>query len=651
MTHQKSIKIHLFQFFVLFFTVTSYSSLLCADEQSQPFATHTLFIFIDKIEVKFGAVSMSLFEAFDQKAGPILASSHLVRILNRMPSFDDLISDIRISEDNRQKYISLKEYYESLDNWLERNISAQTNLATRSKIYGDFNRFAHFLADSQYDLKATSYGFFYERNTTQAALLKKISSFNSEEWIIREVNEDLLLFIPKEYIGEMQKKINFVAPKHDRFTEIEFSLGMQIDHMNQVDSLTEYFQLNKNPEDLKIFDTDLREAFDRLFIPKAEYAQESSLTPTWTFFVVGHGLLRQRIVGMSLEQFKDVLDFFEVKLVTKLLVYSSCYAAGTNAEIIYKNPQNNDYKTYSFAIVTGALTDAPTSRRTLQVHLVPGAEANIDFEKKRIKIVPYHRLNAFVEQVAVFNGSDYLKVIATIFPSLGGLVSVEIEGWSSINNICNLPQIKLPGARYFDVMDTAKRVVAIDDTWALSGKKEIDIASFLGARPSGVLLYTNYVPCVLKINMNFMPIIIPMALIINFFPRNIMPYVVNPIFEIEGAVVDVPFDEFLRGFNLIRHTGFIIFKINSLIIKNREGIIEHFDEVIIESVTDKELYAYKVLNKNQESMQYQQYDFVTQTWNAISNEAGDFLYRRIEDDPILKEAREKAKQAAETGTH
>lgn len=601
------------------------SSLLSPAKNSQPFATDTLLIFLDNSEKQFGAISSGLFLALEQKASPILTTGHLVRLLTEMPSLYDLVKGTYImSPVTHQEYHTLTHYYESVIDKLASNAQTLTDLAEKKKIVDDLTQLR-----CQYNLE-----FLHTDKRARAALLKTASTFNPDEWLIKEVNADLLLLIPKAHIANIQQKIDSTAPAHENFTGLELALGMQVDHMRTINSLVEYSRLYKGYSGY----IDLAGAFDKIFIQRAEYAKISLSGPTWAFYLDGHGNLGESIANISLEGFKCLLDFLEAKISTKLLIYSSCYAAGTNAEIIYTDQKSNR-KIYSFTIVTEALTDAEVTVELPFVGTWFYLE-NIDFEKKRIKIIQHRDFNSFVNQITTLETLDFEKLLANVMPEAECLVSASAIG--------NLPQIKLPWSPYFKVMDGCDNIVSIDSTWALSGEKELNIVSSSKPHPLGILLYTNYIPCTLKINMKSMPKIVPMAVTVNVDPNNDTPYVVNPIFEIEGIETKVSFENFLDAFDVVKKGGSKTFRINSLIIENKPGFPELLQDVIIEHNEPKGNFRiYRIISKDRPPSHREYYNFKNGRWNLSADDSGDYVYNRVATDATLQEAREKVKQAHE----
>lgn len=80
--------------------------------------------------------------------------------------------------------------------------------------------------------------------------------------------------------------------------------------------------------------------------------------------VAGKGL----IVGFSLAQFKNVLQFLNNNINTKFFYYRTCYGGGINLNLAYLTKGITDV--YNYTIVSGALTDAST-RGVLPTLIMP----------------------------------------------------------------------------------------------------------------------------------------------------------------------------------------------------------------------------------------------------------------------------------------
>ncbi|MGC2310324.1 MAG: hypothetical protein WA432_01730 [Candidatus Babeliaceae bacterium] len=225
-----------------------------------------------------------------------------------------------------------------------------------------------------------------------------------------------------------------------------------------------------------------------LFVTNNEYKEKSGSILPWAIFINGHGVINTTIADITLQKFKDFLVFLENKIKTKLLIYTSCYAAGINSEIIYRSEKgiiDTTYTTYSFAIITTVLTDVTTAI---------GEAVTLEIDQGTLKIKTAVPFDQYLKEVTSSDIIDYLKIaeffkISTFYLETLGLGS--------------LAQIKFPQLPWFSVLDNTK-VVSIGSILAKTRTKPLDIATFFTKKasvpPIGILLYTENVPFELIIN-------------------------------------------------------------------------------------------------------------------------------------------------------
>lgn len=304
--------------------------------------------------------------------------------------------------------------------------------------------------------------------------------FNEQLWIIKEINPLLYLLIPKSYL--LDKNIS----EHDLYytnnpalTEIEYQLGLKANHMQMV-TLQDIKRPLETPQYADYFMQalwDETQNKSHIFVTHNEYAHDKIFkVPQWVIYIGGHGGMKTSVVDLSLEQFKTLLSFLEYKIQTYLLYYSSCYAAGINSELLYKDTRSKIDKTYSFAIITQALTDASIFSAT-QISLVA---------------------RAIAMSGSFFDFLQYATTSHTInYNTLANLVHPNIQAVA-------IPQIKLPGLPWFSVIDTEK-VASIGTILTKTRTEPLDIETFFAkkgklAEPIALLLYANYILFELIIN-------------------------------------------------------------------------------------------------------------------------------------------------------
>ena len=195
--------------------------------------------------------------------------------------------------------------------------------------------------------------------TLNADIARKFLYFKDAEWVIKEVNENLVLFFTHDYLQELkiEKSEAQKISSSPELTELELRLGLKINHMKTITSETLQAEVQENSN----YFLDALFTQKSLFVTRSDYPQpfpENLHIPVWSFYMLGHGTKGESILSLTLDSFNLVLDFFSKKITTRLLVYTSCYSGGINENQIYFDRQIGKQRTYPFAILSQSLTDA-----------------------------------------------------------------------------------------------------------------------------------------------------------------------------------------------------------------------------------------------------------------------------------------------------
>ena len=195
--------------------------------------------------------------------------------------------------------------------------------------------------------------------TLNGDVARKYLDFKDAEWVIKEVNENLVLFFTHDYLQELkiEKSEAQKISSTPELTELELRLGLKINHMKTITSETLQAEVQGNSNYF------LEALFTQksLFVTKSDYPNpfpENLHIPVWSFYMMGHGKTGESILSLSLDSFNSVLDFFSNTITTRLLVYTSCYSGGINENQIYFDRDIGKQRTYPFAILSQSLTDA-----------------------------------------------------------------------------------------------------------------------------------------------------------------------------------------------------------------------------------------------------------------------------------------------------
>ncbi len=311
------------------------------------------------------------------------------------------------------------------------------------------------------DNRATD--IFYEMPEMHDAEISKMA-FQKDRWVIKQINDSLNLLLPVNYLNLLNVTSDAVKEykysTDDSISDTELRLGFKVNHMKSIDhesihrSFLDYVKKTLLPvEYINYFVNSL----DTIFCKKAEY--KNVVIPEWYIYILGHGLVNHSIVSLSFNDFKQLLQFFDNKILTKLLVVSSCYAAGVNSKIIYGDMKSEMQQYFSFPIIFEGLNDMPIA-----------GKYRIDFNK-------------FFEKAKTLEG-NYSDIIQPI-------LSAE-----------SIAQIKLPGLEWFSVIEADKKIVSINSILAKTRdpEKPLDIVKFFKKDPDIILLYSDDIPFELKIN-------------------------------------------------------------------------------------------------------------------------------------------------------
>ena len=268
--------------------------------------------------------------------------------------------------------------------------------------------------------------------------------FQPERWIIKVINNSLLLLIPKSYcesLGINNEKVQEYHAGMPTLSDIELQFGLKVNHMKTIEhtalhrsSLKEYFFPN-------YFAGYFINSLDAIFCAISDYQDRKEINfPEWIIYIAGHGNINYAITYLSIDQFKKFLHFLENKIKVQLLVVSSCYAAGTNVKNVYGEIKWGTQQLNSFPIAIQGLSDIETFSSSPTCDM-----ANWTLTQK-ISLRTSKNFGDFFKQSHKQEG-NYREIIKQ-------LILYD-------QNIANEPQIKMPGMEWFSVMDIDNKIVSI----------------------------------------------------------------------------------------------------------------------------------------------------------------------------------------------
>lgn len=492
--------------------IAGFISSACATEVKEKAAlemtqqsSNALLIFLDDSEQSLGAISIGLLSAIEAESAPILASASLLALVHkpRIPA-DTPMGDLirRYNELQKEK--------------------SRTAANDQKKI-------------KEIDIAIDDISLALVAFTAQKA----------EKWIIKEVNTSLYLLLPKKMLQE--KKINFdsvtffsVSPE---ITQTEFDLGLKISHMKTV-AITDI----KKSDPVPYYADYFTKSLNSIFVINSEYVKNKNSIPSWAIYISGHGLINDSIVGLAFDQFKKLLSFLEAKITTKVFIYISCYATGTNAEIIYKDVKKEITKVYPFTIITAGLTDTTVALAGLHVEVKPTI----------LQPIFLQYFAKFLTKISS-SVSDYNEAIDLITPK----------------DIRNIYQIRYPGLPWFSILDR-REVVIIDSIMAKTRLEPLIITKKGSHYPIGILISAPYIPFELILNIPINPTFVSMI------PGDAVHYIARITCRFETSY------EFLNSFDIESLKVTKVFFINEVV--TRDEILKDV-VIILEQGTSTKYYT------------------------------------------------------------
>jgi len=411
--------------------------------------------------------------------------------------------------------------------------------------------------------------------------------FQSSEWIVKKINNSLNLLIPINYLKTLKidadkVKIFDGTIGIDVVSDIELQLGLKVNHMENI----EYQLMNRFtyhitqvsqflgysytlPQQPKLEFADyLIDSLDNIFCKRLDYQGRSISVPEWLIYLAGHGFLLHSIAHISLDGFKKLLYFLDTKINTKLLVISSCYAAGINVNKVYGEMELGTQEYYSYPIIIQALND------TLAVVTDPNITVE-GFFYKHIHLKTHIDFINFFKKAKELEG-NYGEIIKPVLT----------------RSIQNVPQIKLPSMEWFSVIDIDKSFVSIGSKLvkARDSQKPLDIISFFKKDPIAILLYTDNIPFELVVNSSQVKFIISM----------VSPQLIEEKKEIKEVYIRIKqilstqsFSDILSWFGPVRNgIGFNVFCIDELNDKKDIIILRTGDGAMRVYYTDQDNNAF-----------------------------------------------------------
>ncbi len=480
--------------------------------ENKPRPLRKLFIFLDDVEKSSAeAIGIEFFEALNNKVAPILTSANVLHnYLKFCAEIDEQLKDPKKIQENPCLAIQ-----QLVHNQL--HLLRNTPESDRPKVLSELNAVIEkkgFALQLQKFLSGPFLDIYSEK--LYPSLIADIR-FQPSEWLIYRVDNtnSFYLLIPNSYISE-------IGPPQT------FAYGLFLDEMKRVsaDSMTHLIDfVDKNwahaPREDYFIDL-----LPKLFMGRSAYAKEkrSDQIPEWTIYMIGHGTETKDVASIPVDQFHQILDFFEDKLLIKLFAYISCYSAGLNQEIIYTNDKSaGEQRTYSYPILTYAISDEAVARWCITYNYFYHGRSSftnplltrddIDWKEGELQLTQKNAFDQF------FNDAS---AVPLNFKQLAVALGIDIE--SRTVKELQAAQVRLPGLPWFSLINAQNSIISIGKIMAATRPvdKPLNVMSFFQQQrsaksktgPIALLLYTNNIP--FKIDMSTLPVQLPQ--IISMLP-------------------------------------------------------------------------------------------------------------------------------------
>ena len=267
--------------------------------------------------------------------------------------------------------------------------------------------------------------------------------FTDENFEIFEYEqEDMFLIIPNLYKEKLHSKIpslGFSIPllKKISIKELEESVALETwSPLARKHSIT-------------------ATSIARLFIPNKRFGP-------WHILIDGHGMYENKgfqasISGINLEEFKQLVMFFEQSLSTSFLYYLSCYGGGYNTSLLFIEKIINPVKKIAlsmpinFIVASAAPIDAPTAGAMVGIRKTSSGQKNTQLCTK--KTCPKSKVLQSMKSPYDFN-----NFFTTLHTLLSQPQTIEKKQWLELFKFItpergpeNIPLIKLPGKPFVPI--------------------------------------------------------------------------------------------------------------------------------------------------------------------------------------------------------
>lgn len=214
------------------------------------------------------------------------------------------------------------------------------------------------------------------------------------------------------------------------------------------------------------------------------------------------------IAGLYIDEFKEVLSFFNTAVNTSTFFYDTCFSGGKNLEAPYQ--YTGVPATFNYTIVSGASVDAPTTVGKSQIAVPPYTDpAGTLFVKvaKRtgkddLWLYVDQEFDKYFEQLEKYQQGTLKEPLADILNTIHSFKLPELRKYH------NIPLIRFPDTAWFRVVDMPTKVTSITEQAVIT--HQVEQKAFTFTTQEALLLYTPHVSMPIIINNSSMPAMLSM---------------------------------------------------------------------------------------------------------------------------------------------
>ncbi len=194
--------------------------------------------------------------------------------------------------------------------------------------------------------------FIVDRNNSEYLQADKFEALGSFLFVTLENGKSSIIVVSKSVAARVAKlfdkslgALGWNVKKLEDFYILTHSgknftgIDIQLSKLPDV-SWDEVKKYTLEPENEK----PMTDVLSKLFVTLPEKIKDSSSRPitSWMIYLIGHGFAKNSISGFSIKEFKNIIDYFQKKIKTKIFIYNSCFSGGVNKNLAFEKDPSMD---------------------------------------------------------------------------------------------------------------------------------------------------------------------------------------------------------------------------------------------------------------------------------------------------------------------